>query len=85
MLKQGMEAGHFIECAKLLADPSLVTNTSKVLGTDEIITIKRALEDQIRLRKQVQTHQTEPESLNFILEGEAVVYNCKGKNNSDGV
>lgn len=61
--------------AKILADMSIVTNTKKVLKTEEIYCLKKALEEQITLQNQVQTQQVEPESLNFILEGEAVVYN----------
>jgi len=70
-----MEAGDYMASAKILADMSIVTNTKKVLKTEEIYCLKKALEEQITLQNQVQTQQVEPESLNFILEGEAVVYN----------
>ena len=80
-----MESGNFMSVAKVLADPTLITNQTRKLSPDEVITLMTALEDQIKLRREVQTHQTEPESLNFILEGEAVVYNSKGKDVSEGV
>jgi hypothetical protein len=45
-----MEAGDYMASAKILADMSIVTNTKKVLKTEEIYCLKKALEEQITLQ-----------------------------------
>jgi hypothetical protein len=39
MLKEGMEAGYLKDCAKVLADPKILTNPTKNLTTEQVVTV----------------------------------------------